>query len=175
MTSRQATFLTALAIVLAVFVFLKNAWVAEDAYIVFRSIEQLFAGNGPVWNPHERVQAFTSPLWFWLLAGVRLFTTDLYLGTICLSLGLFLGTLFVLRKTVRTAPDYLLAVALLVGSTGFFDYTSSGLENVLAYFLLALYLKNYLALLDGPATKNVSSGCWFWPGCWSASATIWGF
>ena len=61
----------------AAWVFLKNAWVVEDAYIIFRSVEQVFAGNGPVWNPHERVQAFTSPLWFGLLVLSRIVSADL--------------------------------------------------------------------------------------------------
>ena len=61
---RRSIILAVVAYTVAIGIFVKNAWVAEDAYIVFRSVEQLFAGNGPVWNPHERVQAFTSPLWF---------------------------------------------------------------------------------------------------------------
>ena len=59
------------AYALTIWVFIKNAWVTEDAYIIFRSVEQVFAGNGPVWNPHERVQAFTSPLWFGVLVLTR--------------------------------------------------------------------------------------------------------
>lgn len=149
MTTRRAALLTGLSAALAVFVFLKNAWVTEDAYIIFRSVEQLFAGHGPVWNPHERVQTFTSPLWFWMLAGVRLFTSDLYLGATALSLVLFLGTLVVLFQTLRNPWSFAAAVAFLVASTGFFDFTSSGLENGLAYFLLALFLKNFLSLSEG--------------------------
>ena len=37
------------------FVFFKNAWVSDDAYILFRSLDQLLSGHGPRWNPHERV------------------------------------------------------------------------------------------------------------------------
>ena len=44
------------------YVFAQNAWISEDAYITLRSVEQLMAGNGPRWNPHERVQVFTHPL-----------------------------------------------------------------------------------------------------------------
>jgi len=39
---KQPTLLFLLSLAIAIFVFLKNAWVGEDAYIVFRSIEQLF-------------------------------------------------------------------------------------------------------------------------------------
>ncbi len=51
--------------------YFENAWVCGDAYINFRSIEQLFAGNGLVWNSHERVQVYTSPLWFFMVAATR--------------------------------------------------------------------------------------------------------
>ena len=37
--------------------------VADDAVINLRVTAQLLAGNGPVFNPGERVEAVTSPLW----------------------------------------------------------------------------------------------------------------
>jgi energy-coupling factor transporter transmembrane protein EcfT len=40
-----------LLFLLVSWVFFNNAWVDEDAYIIFRSIEQLFEGNGPVCRP----------------------------------------------------------------------------------------------------------------------------
>ncbi len=132
--------LTALAVLAAVVVFLKNAWVSEDAYIIFRSLEQLFAGHGPVWNPHERVQAFTSPLWFGLLAAVRIFSTDVFLNAIGLGLTLWLACLAVIRRAVLTPGAFLLVVLALLAANGLMDYTSSGLENSLLYLLLALFV-----------------------------------
>ena len=46
--------LFALGLLCFLLVFFKNAWVADDAYIAFRSVEQLFAGHGPRWNMDER-------------------------------------------------------------------------------------------------------------------------
>ena len=125
------------AVLVPVVVFFKNAWVSDDAYIIFRSIEQLFAGNGPVWNPHERVQVFTSPLWFVVLSFTRIFSSDVFLNAIGISFVLLLSMLIVLRKLCGHAGYFLLISILLVSSNAFFDYTSSGLENVLGYFLLA--------------------------------------
>lgn len=143
---------------MALFVFLKNAWVAEDAYINFRSIEQLYAGNGPVWNPHERVQVYTSPLWYWMLASLRVVSGNLYLLTLGLSLFLFLVTLLELKKLFFNGDSLLLTVMLLAASTAFFDYTSSGLENGLAYLLLVFYYKSFLGLNEekpeSPAVKR---------------------
>ncbi|MBI4843161.1 MAG: hypothetical protein HY809_02400 [Nitrospirae bacterium] len=156
---KKSTLLCFLSFFIAIFVFLKNAWVSEDAYIIFRSIEQLFAGNGPVWNPHERVQVFTSPLWFLVLATVRMFSKDVYLNAIVVSLILWIFTTITLKKIFRNNYMLLAAVLLFSASSGFFDFTSSGLENVLAYFIIAVYLLNYtnLFLLNEDNTfKRVS-------------------
>ena len=132
--------LTTIVYGFAAWVFLKNAWVHEDAYIIFRSVEQVFAGNGPVWNPHERVQTFTSPLWFGVLVLSRFFSANLYLNAIGISLALWL---FTLRNIQRLAPNSLafaIAVLLCTASTAIHDYTSSGLENVVAYALITYFL-----------------------------------
>ena len=124
----------------AVGIFLKNAWVTEDAYIIFRSVEQMFAGNGPVWNPHERVQVFTSPLWFGLLVLSRILSVDLYLNAVGLSFALWLFTLRNLQRLAPNSPAFAMSVLLCVASTAVHDYTSSGLENVLAYALITYFL-----------------------------------
>jgi arabinofuranosyltransferase len=146
MAFSKKNILLSLSLSIAIFVFLKNAWVTEDAYIIFRSIEQLFSGNGPVWNPHERVQVFTSPLWYYVLAFGRIFCNDVYLNAIILSFLFWLATLLVLKAIFKKGSSFLCAIILFSGSTAFFDYTSSGLENILAYFLIAVYILNFLGL-----------------------------
>ncbi len=122
---------------LLLLVFLKNAWVCDDAYIVFRSIEQLYAGNGPNWNHHERVQGYTSPLWYWLLAGLRCFSTDHFFNFILLSLVLFLLLGMLLQRYFGNGTGFASAMLLALSSNAFFDFTSSGLENILGYLLVA--------------------------------------
>lgn len=131
---------------LAIAIFLKNAWVTEDAYIIFRSIEQLFAGNGPVWNPHERVQVYTSPLWYFVLAFARVFSSNVFLNAIIVSLILWLLVTLILTRILRDNLTFLIAILLLSSSTAFFDFTSSGLENVLAYLIIVLYIFYYVRL-----------------------------
>jgi arabinofuranosyltransferase len=46
----------------------QRRWVAEDAFIDLRVVQQLLAGHGPVYNLGERVEAYTNPLWVALLA-----------------------------------------------------------------------------------------------------------
>jgi arabinofuranosyltransferase len=154
--ARKSTLLLLVTLAIAIAIFLKNAWVSEDSYILFRSIEQLFAGNGPVWNPHERVQVYTSPLWYCLLALVRVFSADAYLNVLAVSFALWVFTVLALRATFRSDTVLLISVLLFSASTGFFDYTSSGLENVLAYAVIAAYVPCYLRLFahDGDEPKQ---------------------
>ena len=136
----------ALGLTLFLLVFLKNAWVSEDAYILFRSIEQFVAGNGPRWNPHERVQVFTGPLWFWLLSLFRLASPDVFLNAVVVSGLLTLTAVAVLRPVAGSNSAWLFLLLMLACSKGFFDFTSSGLENPLGYLLIALYVYYYRQL-----------------------------
>lgn len=121
---------------LCVFVFFKNAWVCDDSYINFRSIEQLYEGNGPVWNPHERVQVYTSVLWYWLMAGIRYFSTNYFLNVISVSFVLFAILLFSVIKHFKFTIASAFFLLALLGTNSFFDYTTSGLENILGYILI---------------------------------------
>ena len=148
-----ANFLTqaapALTIAVALAIFFKNAWVSDDAYITFRIVEQLFAGNGPNWNPHERAMVYTSPAWYWLLCAGRLITTDLYIVSTAVSLILWATTLAVINQTLKGWLPFALAVLLMVSSNGFYDFTTSGLENPMAYSAVAIYGMFYIRRLDG--------------------------
>lgn len=116
--------------------YFKNYWVCDDAYIIQRSVEQLHAGNGPRWNPHERVQAFTSPLWFIVLSAVRLGFRNPYFGMLWTGLACSLAVLGLLWRVAPSAGAWGIGILLLVSSQAYFDYTASGLENGLGYVLL---------------------------------------
>jgi len=45
----------------------RQRWVSEDAFISLRVVDQILAGNGPVYNESERVEAYTHPLWVAIL------------------------------------------------------------------------------------------------------------
>ncbi|HSC74720.1 MAG TPA: hypothetical protein VLB90_00610 [Pseudomonadales bacterium] len=141
-SSRQLLYVVGLAIYLIVF--FKNAWVGDDAYILFRSLDQLLDGHGPRWNPHERVQVFTCPLWYWLLAAMASIYRNHYLNSIILSAVCNLLLLWNLHKIFADARVWLLAILMLVFSQAYFDFTSSGLENPLVYCLLSCVALFYL-------------------------------
>src|SRR6202048_191045 len=44
----------------------QRRWIADDGLIVLRTVRNLLAGNGPVFNMGERVEANTSTIWTYL-------------------------------------------------------------------------------------------------------------
>jgi arabinofuranosyltransferase len=152
-----------LAIAYCLATYFINAWVTEDAYITFRSVEQLFIGNGPRWNPHERVQAFTHPLWFFVLAGSRLLTADMFLNSIVIGCLLSLVTLLILLRFSREKSIGLALMVALFSSKAFVDFSSSGLENALSHFIIVVfYTLFFVSIKRGPSrARLLASVCIF--------------
>ena len=130
-----------LCLVLLALVWLRSAWVSDDAYISFRSVEFVFEGLGARWNLAERVQVYTHPLWFLLLLGLRSFSTDLFSGVLVLSGGLTLAAAGLLLWQARHWTSAAALTVLLCSSKAFIEFSSSGLENPLCHLLfVGLYL-----------------------------------
>ncbi|HQQ63901.1 MAG TPA: hypothetical protein PLF22_10045 [Pseudomonadales bacterium] len=128
----------------SVALFLKNAWLAEDSFILLRSVNQFLHGNGFRWNPHDRTQVYTSPLWFLLVIVATTFCKTLYLNLIGLSLALHMALLTAMGVLLKNIWRWSAAVLLLTLSQGFFDFTSSGLEYPLVFLLLGSFVLLYL-------------------------------
>ncbi|CAN7665098.1 hypothetical protein LJR260_005041 [Variovorax paradoxus] len=123
----------------------KTAWVSEDAFITFRTVSNALGGYGLTWNPIERVQAFTHPLWLALLLPFTALSGDPYWTSIALSFVALAMTLFLVgRIWGRWDIAALLATASLLWSHAFIDYSTSGLENPLTHALLAGYVMVWL-------------------------------
>lgn len=133
------------ATILPVILGLRRAWVCDDAYITFRTVDNLVNGYGPVWNTDERVQTFTNPLWMLIISAFYTLTGEPYLTGIILSLVLTLLTAMVLALRVApTREGALIGLLVLAFSNAFIDYTTSGLENPLTHLLLAAFVAVYL-------------------------------
>ena len=79
-------------IMLFAFVITKNAWISDDAYITFRTIDNFINGYGLTWNVGHRVQAFTHPLWMFLNAAAYFLTDEIYFTTLFISILLSIAT-----------------------------------------------------------------------------------
>ena len=118
-----------------------TAWIADDAYITFRTIENWFNGFGPRWNVVERVQTFTHPLWMLVLAAAFGVTREIYYTALVVAMSVSL--LSVGLFATRIAPTRFAAVFGLTCftlSTSFVDFSTSGLENPLTHLLLVAFL-----------------------------------
>jgi arabinofuranosyltransferase len=60
--------LIASGMALLVISLIRTAWLSDDAYITFRTADNVIHGYGLVWNTAERVQTYTHPLWLALIA-----------------------------------------------------------------------------------------------------------
>jgi arabinofuranosyltransferase len=159
MTSTRANHaLLILAALLLAAVWLKNAWVCDDAYINFRSLDQLRAGHGPVWNAGQRVQVYTSVLWYWLQAPLRLVSADVWANVLVLSAACMAGLVAVMRRLVGGGAALLLLALLMVGARGFMDFTSGGLENPLIFLACAVLLDRLLAAMAAAPADPAAAG-----------------
>lgn len=124
--------------------FVRSAWVTEDAYITLRTVDNLVHGHGLGWNVGERVQGYTHPLWMFALSVPYFLTREEFYTTIGLSLVTSGAAVLLLLTLARSGVSALIALVLLCLSRSFIDYSTSGLENPLSHLLLACFVLAYL-------------------------------
>ncbi|MEC8651665.1 MAG: hypothetical protein VXY92_03810 [Planctomycetota bacterium] len=135
----------AIASTVLALVAVRLAWLGDDAYITLRTVESWAQGLGLRWNPSDRVQTYTHPLWMLTLACGRWLSGEVYFTTLGISLVLSLGAAWWLMIGARTAAAAAATGAVLVSSRAFCDYTTSGLEVPLTAALLLAFVGNALA------------------------------
>lgn len=148
LTTMQKKKVAALFLFLVIMIFaivvLRNAWVSDDAYITFRTVNNFVNGYGLTWNVGERVQAYTHPLWMFMVSALYFFTHEAYYTSIFLSLLLSLAAVLIFAlKIANSRTIAILGILVLTGSKAFIDYSTSGLENPLNHLILALFFLVY--------------------------------
>ncbi len=122
-------------------ILLRTLWISDDAAITLRSVMQFTHGQGLVFNLGERVQAYTHPLWFFLLSFGYVLVGNIFYATFLVS---FLTSSAAVYLFIRTMTiGYSQAIALLFilpFSQAFIDYSGSGLETPLVYLLSVLFV-----------------------------------
>lgn len=127
----------------------RAAWVAEDAYITLRTVDNFVHGHGLRWNVAERVQGYTHPLWMFALSALYFVTREHFLTTLALGLATTTLAVLLLVKLARSMGHALAAIALLAMSKSFVDFSTSGLENPLSHLLLAVFVWLYVVRGSG--------------------------
>jgi hypothetical protein len=134
--------LTLLYLILSVWVF---GSLEEDSFIFFRYIDQLFAGNGLVFNNGDKCEGFSSFLWILLLcpfkaAGVPLGLAARFMGML-FSLGTAFAAVLFLKKLIR--GSYFLpwlTGCWCVTFMPFLFWGQAGLETALTAFELMAFV-----------------------------------
>lgn len=143
--------LLVVVLICAFFILLvRRAWLCDDAFITFRTVDNLINGYRLTWNITERVQAYTHPLWMLLLSLFYFFTRDIYYTSLALSIGISMATVILLARTyARPAAAPLVLFALLL-SKAFVDFSTSGLENPLSHLLILVFFILFFKMPPGP-------------------------
>jgi arabinofuranosyltransferase len=128
----------------------QRRWIADDGLIVLRTVRNLLAGNGPVFNQGERVEANTSVVWTYLVYAASASTRPLQLEYVALALALGLslaGLAMLMLGTGRLLAPSLVgrrAILLPAGALVYIavpparDFATSGLESGLVMAYLGL-------------------------------------
>lgn len=132
----------------------QRRWIADDGLIVLRTVRNLLAGNGPVFNMGERVEANTSTVWTYLLYAASWVGGPMRLEYVALAVALTLSVLGVVLVMLGAGRLYALslrgrrAIMLPAGALVYIavpparDFATSGLESglVLAYLGLLWWM-----------------------------------
>jgi len=132
----------------------QRRWIADDGLIVLRTVRNLLAGDGPVFNAGERVESNTSTVWTYLIYLGGWIGGPVRLEYVALAFALVLSVLGVALAMLGTGRLYApglqgrRALLLPAGALVYIaipparDFASSGLENglVLAYLGLLWWM-----------------------------------
>src|ERR1051325_7716822 len=92
---------------------IRTAWVSDDAYLTFRTVDNFVHGVGLRWNAADRVQAYTDPLWMFVLSAVYFFTREIFYTSIAVSVALSLWAVwFIARRIALDEMAALVAVTI---------------------------------------------------------------
>ncbi|WP_235831385.1 flagellar motor control protein ZomB [Gordonia zhaorongruii] len=129
----------------------QRRWIADDGLIVLRTVRNLLAGNGPVFNAGERVEANTSTAWTYLVWFFSWVTKAEQTEYVALWLAITLSVAAIPIAMYGTARLYGTRVTgagvgllLPFGAIVYIaipparDFATSGLENGLTIFWVAV-------------------------------------
>ena len=139
----------------------------DDGFIYLHIVQNLMAGNGPVFNAGERVETYTGVLWvavLWLLGTLTPFALEwvaVVTGIVMTLAAMALAAAASARLVRLVSPrSFLLPLGMLVFASVavVWTYASTGLETGLTF----LWLAACLAILAGWAGRPHRRVAWPW-------------
>lgn len=122
-------------------------WVSDDAFIDFRVVHNILSGYGPVYNPGERIEAYSDPLWVFLLtvfSGLLRFIDvewwSVLLGLFFTGAGFWFAGLGTINLAEHRTSRPIFPLGLVCAScvAGVWMFATSGLETGLIFGWLGL-------------------------------------
>ncbi|MCX8092966.1 MAG: hypothetical protein N3E50_02215, partial [Candidatus Goldbacteria bacterium] len=126
----------------------RTAWISDDAYITFRVADNFINGYGLRWNTEERVQVFTNTLFLFVFIPFYFIFRDAYFVGLLLNFIFSISTIILLKKLSDSKEKFLLILSGLCFSKAYIDFSTSGLENPLTFFLIVLFLYVSIKITD---------------------------
>ncbi|HSK77904.1 MAG TPA: hypothetical protein VLQ45_15745 [Thermoanaerobaculia bacterium] len=141
-----------------------DANLVDDSYIFLRYADNAAGGQGPVFNPGERVEGYTSPLWLAILAGAAALGADLPSASRLLGALLGLATLGLTFGAVRRLPHRRNDVAFLPAwflatNPAFIYWTWSGMDTALFTLLFAATYFSFSEWLERGGNLTLTGLC----------------
>lgn len=121
-------------------VLIRSAWISDDGFITLRTVSNFLDGNGLVFNLGERVQTYTHPLWMFIVSAAVFLSKEYFFTVMLISISLCIAAALKLSKSHLSPLQSGVFVISLLSSKAFVDYSTSGLENSLSYFLFAFLI-----------------------------------
>lgn len=144
-----------------------GAGLVDDTYIFLRYARNAASGLGFVFNPGERVEGYTSPLWTFLLGLIA--TLPLDLPTIAMLLSALFGlatvaSLFLFSRKYLHRGGWWLAVVppLALATNPAFEYWAwSGMDTAIFTFLMFVTFWLFLEQAKGAGLLFGAGACFF--------------
>lgn len=136
----------------------RSAWLSDDAFISLRTASNFLHGYGLRWNVDERVQSFTHPLWLFVLIAGHAVTHEPFYSSLITS-WLVSGAVvaLLLFASPGTTASKLTALAILIVSRAFMDFSSSGLENPLTHAFIVGFVVVWMRCKPGALRASALS------------------
>jgi hypothetical protein len=146
-TKHWKIFFYALLVLLALWRAYDLRWLSDDAFITFRYVENINNGLGAVYNPGERVEAYSHPLWLAVLSVGKTCGIEPETLSVILGLTAYAGILSIMFLWF---PKSWPVGAILLGiNYDFAVWATGGLETMA--FTLAILSAAYITLrMDRP-------------------------
>jgi len=140
-----------LLIILFFIILVRTAWIADDAFLTMRTVDNFINGYGLRWNILERVQIYTHPMWMFMLSALYFFIRDPFVVFYTLTIVLSMVTVYLFaNKFAAPSAKVIIGISILIFSKAFLDYSTSGLENPLTHLLIILFLWIFLEKENSP-------------------------